>query len=317
MLNRLVAADDRTGAFEAAALLAGAGSPVTVWVGAAPADGVVDLCTRHVAPDIASQRVAEMPEATWRAHKTDSLLRGNWPAELRALSRRVLLVPAWPAMDRVCVGGVVRAGDRWIGAVRDRLPEARLLPDDDALTHWLGGSAGIGVADAASTERLRAVVAAASTFDDVVVAGPAGAVGEAHDARFGARAAQPCPRAPGPVLVVNGSASPVAHEQVRRLRARRPGIRVLSVPEPTTDLHPDAAQAVAAEARALVDDVATVVVIGGDTASALLGDAPRRVGGFAAPGMPWSLDQWGAGPLVVSKAGAFGGPDALLGLGLR
>ena len=52
-------------------------------------------------------------------------------------------------------------------------------------------------------------------------------------------------------------------------------------------------------------------------ASALLGDAPRRVGGFAGPGMPWSLDQWGAGPLVVSKAGAFGGPDALLGLGLR
>ena len=51
----------------------------------------------------------------------------------------------------------------------------------------------------------------------------------------------------------------------------------------------------------------TLVVIGGDTAAALLGDAPRMVGGFVAPGMPWSRDDDGGGPLVVTKAGGFGG----------
>jgi len=38
------------------------------------------------------------------------------------------------------------------------------------------------------------------------------------------------------------------------------------------------------------------------------------VGGHAAPGMPWSLDEHGGGPLVVTKAGGFGGPDALVDL---
>ena len=317
MLRRLVAADDRTGAFEAAALLASADSPVTVWVGAASDEGVVDLCTRHSTADEASRRVAGLPSAAWRAHKTDSLLRGNWPAEVGALPGRVLFVPAWPEMDRVCVGGVVHAGGVSVGAVQDRLRSAVLLPDDAALDRWLAGGEGIGVADADTEERLRAVAEAAANAVDVVVAGPAGAVGAAHRARFGSAGPGPCPWPEGPVLVVNGSASAVAHEQVRRLREERPEVRVLSVPETDADLHPELAQAVAAEAGALMAGIATVVVIGGDTAAALLGDAPRRVGGFAAPGMPWSLDERGGGPLVVSKAGAFGGPDALLGLRLR
>lgn len=317
MLSRLVAADDRTGAFEAAALLAGVGSPVTVWVGSPSGDGVVDLCTRHVAPDVAARRVSGLPAAEWSAHKTDSLLRGNWPAELRALPGRVLFVPAWPQMDRVCVGGVVYAGGAPIGAVLDRLPEATLLPDQERLEWWLANGDGIGVADADTAERLWTVAEAAVNATEVVMAGPAGAVGAAHRARFGANESQPCPWPEGTVVVVNGSASPVAHEQVRQLRAQRSAVSVVSVPEATTELHPDAARAVAADASRLVAEAAVVVVIGGDTAAALLGDAPRSVGGFAAAGMPWSLDALGGGPLVITKAGAFGGPDAFLDLRLR
>ena len=38
------------------------------------------------------------------------------------------------------------------------------------------------------------------------------------------------------------------------------------------------------------------------------------VGGMLADGMRWSLDADGGGPLVITKAGGFGGPDALVAL---
>lgn len=316
MLGRLVAADDRTGAFEAAAWMASVGAPVTVWVGSPGGDGVVDLGTRDASPDRAAAAVSGLPAAAWRAHKTDSLLRGNWPAELRALGGRVLFVPAWPDMDRVCVGGVVHAGGVAVGAIVDRLPEAELLADDLAVHRWLASGTGIGVADVATTDRLNEVTAAAADAVGLVVAGPAGAVGAAHTARFGPSAPEPCPVPSQPLVVVNGSASPIAHEQVRRLRTAHPAVEVLSVPEGAGELRAGPAEAVVAQARDRLSGCATLVVIGGHTAAALLGDAPRRVGGFVAPGMPWSLDETGGGPLVVTKAGAFGGPDALLALRL-
>ena len=76
------------------------------------------------------------------------------------------------------------------------------------------------------------------------------------------------------------------------------------------------AAAIATQARARLDvgDVRTLVIIGGETAAVLLGDEPRLVAGYAAPGMPWSLDQAGGGPIVITKAGSFGGPDALVHL---
>ena len=43
------------------------------------------------------------------AHKIDSTLRGNWPAEIEAAAsagRRVLMVPAYPNAGRVWRGGV-------------------------------------------------------------------------------------------------------------------------------------------------------------------------------------------------------------------
>jgi uncharacterized protein YgbK (DUF1537 family) len=214
-------------------------------------------------------------------------------------------------MGRVCVHGVVQADGRVVGAVRDHLPEATVLRDPTSVGAWLQGGRGIAVADAQTTERMVEVVEAASGVDDVVVAGPAGPVGAAFRARFGAMAAAPVPRPDGAVLVVNGSASQAAHEQLRRLRATRPDVEVVSVPEGGLDLRPEVAQAVVARAAQSAASAAVVVLIGGDTAAAFLGDEPRRVGGFAAPGMPWSLDARDGGPLVITKAGAFGGPDAL------
>jgi uncharacterized protein YgbK (DUF1537 family) len=56
------------------------------------------------------------------------------------------------------------------------------------------------------------------------------------------------------------------------------------------------------------------MIIGGDTAAAVLGAEPMVVGGTLAPGVPWSRRADGTGPLVVTKAGGFGHRDTLVDL---
>jgi len=117
---------------------------------------------------------------------------------------------------------------------------------------------------------------------------------------------------------VCGSANPVSREQVARLMLAHPHIEVVAASEAasTAELDVEVALALVGEAHAAAAtfQAATVVVIGGDTAAAYLGDDLRLVGGFAAPGMPFSFDLDGAGPLVITKAGGFGAPDALVQL---
>ncbi|HEU4841820.1 MAG TPA: nucleotide-binding domain containing protein, partial [Ilumatobacteraceae bacterium] len=57
-----------------------------------------------------------------------------------------------------------------------------------------------------------------------------------------------------------------------------------------------------------------LVIIGGDTAAAVLGDEPLAAGGTLAPGVPWSRRVDGDGPLVVTKAGGFGHAATLVEL---
>ncbi|MFZ4720947.1 MAG: four-carbon acid sugar kinase family protein [Ilumatobacteraceae bacterium] len=317
----LVAADDRTGALETAAELAGPGRPVRVTVGVAHLDAVVDLGTRAGDAEAADAAVRALPHARWVAHKIDSTLRGHWPAELAGRGR-TLMVPAWPAMGRTCTDGVVHVHGAPVAAVRDRLPAAMLLPGVDALDAWLVAGDGIAAVDVPDTATLHAVAAAvarhaAANGDDLLLAGPAGAVGALHLARFGGSPAPPPPvdvASAGPALVVCGSATEVSVEQVRRLRAARPDVDVGIAPPADGPLDPAVAAGLAADVRHRWSHLAVAVLIGGDTAAAVLGTAPRLVGGHAAPGMPWSLDEHGGGPLVVTKAGGFGGPDALVDL---
>jgi len=317
----LVAADDRTGALETAAELARAGAPVTVTVGSAATTGVVDLGTRAVGPDDAVVRVRFLPATGWQAHKIDSTLRGHWAAEVRARQavggRRVLVVPAWPAMGRTCVDGVVHVHGEPFASVRAALPEATLLPGAAALDDWLEGTgsvAAIDVADDAALVSVASAVASSTAGRDLLLAGPAGAIGALFAASFGDGDRSPVPTLPGPALVVCGSATAVSHEQVARLRVARPDVEVLLAPTPGGDLRPEVAQQLGTVARERLADMATVVLIGGDTAAAALGDAPRRVHGTVLPGLPWSLDEHDAGPVVVTKAGGFGHPDTLVDL---
>ena len=76
-----------------------------------------------------------------------------------------------------------------------------------------------------------------------------------------------------------------------------------------------AAHALAELARAALGqrDWRSVVIIGGDTAAALLGDGPIDVGGTVGTGMPW-FRMPGGGPIVVTKAGGFGVASTLTDL---
>ena len=319
MRNWLVAADDRTGAFEVAAVFAQVVGPVTVTVDE-PVDGpcVVDIGSRAKSVADAARVAAEIDASpsSWVAHKIDSTLRGNWAAELlarqRATGRRIVVLPGWPELGRTCVGGVVYVDGVAIGNVRDLLAGADLLADAGELREWLLGERMIAVCDVPNSDAMHAAAAVLAAHD-VLLAGPAGPLGSAFAARHAGPVAPNAVNIVDPVLVVCGSANPVSREQLRRLRATRPDVAVLATSVPNGDLHHRAVLELVAQARMRVPELQskTLVIVGGDTAAAWLGDAPQLVSGFAAPGMPYIRI---GDTLVITKAGGFGGPDALVDL---
>jgi uncharacterized protein YgbK (DUF1537 family) len=344
----LVTADDRTGAFEVAALIARRQRPTLLTVAAADSDssGVVDVQTRHLSARCAAEQVevAHRRYAAVRGHKIDSLLRGNWDAEIAALAHaghRVLVVPAWPEVGRTCEDGRVRVDGRSLADVAGDDPRSRFRGDQPAdllgahgvrvasvsqqmVGEWLAHGEAVAVCDAHDEADLgRIARAAAGSPRPVVVAGPAGpvaaavrcALGHVHDHSKPAEV----PAIRGPVLVVRGSVHAIAVAQAQAVSSLGhaaidvvgidPGLSgVRSADELLATL---AATVAAARHRRRY---ATIIVIGGDSAAAVLGDAPRMVGGTVASGMPWSVGAHEVGPLVVTKAGSFGHETSLLQL---
>ena len=335
MESWVVAADDRTGALEIAAEMAVVvGAPASVVVGAPlGAACVVDLGSRALPAGAAAAAAAQVDavRAGWTAHKIDSTLRGNWAVELaarqRVLLRPVVVLPAWPAMGRTCRDGVVHVQGTPVAAVGEGLPRARRVTLRE-LGAGLEGTAMVWL----DLETDADLVAAAEVVAPlhVLVAGPAGALGAVARARFGpgrVAGGDPLPAGPplagpvapglvpeGPVLVVCGSATEASALQLAALAAACPDIEIAAAPPASGPLDPSAAERLAARVRSRLHEFATVVVVGGDTAAAVLGNGPRLVGGYAAPGMPVSRAADGSGPVVVTKAGGFGPPDALVAL---
>jgi len=227
-------------------------------------------------------------------------------------------------------------------------PAVADLAGIDDLTHWLeGAGAPFAVCDAATSDDLAAIARAWVTASPVLFAGTAGSIGAAAAALAVAAPAlavaaptrSPVALVP-PVLVVCGSLHPVARGQLvalaatgvpvaltgeplsgvaAALAAGRPGA-VASPPPDVWPVAPDAAAAAAESlartARSLLrhTGVGTLVVLGGDTAAALLGASPVLVGGTIAPGVAWSRASDGSGPLVVTRAGGYGSPSFLVEL---
>ncbi|HEY6015508.1 MAG TPA: 3-oxo-tetronate kinase [Gaiellaceae bacterium] len=249
----------------------------------------------------------------------------------RQSPRRVGLVP-WP---------VVRGG---ADAIHDRLEELRA----DGVSY--------AVADALEDADLRAIGEACAELP-LVTGGSGVALGLTENFRrrgLLADAAIPAggSRRDGPAVVLAGSCSAATQEQVRRMAASRPAIRVDPLDADVdalaaaagagladgpvlvyTTAPADEVAAVQAQlgverasgivesvlgelARRLVaDGVRTIVVAGGETSAAVvqaLGIRALAVGSEIAPGVPW-MTSLDDPPLTLAlKSGNFGGPDFFL-----
>ena len=146
MLEWLTVADDRTGALEVAGEMAPWLGPVTVTVRTPPPDvvaAVVDIGSRHAPVSVAAERavVAAATPARRRAHKIDSLLRGNWAHELVAVQRasggRVLLVAGAAPVGPGLPGR--RGLRRWRPGRRSRRSAGRLVRRARPSTSWMPG----------------------------------------------------------------------------------------------------------------------------------------------------------------------------------
>jgi len=354
-----VIADDLTGALDTGVHFHQAGLACQVvlppalpeeFSPAAPAI-IVDTETRRAEPAEAAAIVSrwgarlQAAGVTTFYKKIDSTLRGPWASELAALreaigAARVFVCPAYPALGRVVRGGVVWRVDRSpatrIGDVSEALRGATplrveiLAPGAEPALDTT-----FAVLDAETEADLHAWAAwIAGRAPGALLCGSAGLAAASAPGLGGT--AQPTPQPEcRRVLVVAGSRSPVAREQVRVL-ARRPGVVRVSLADPPGKTVAEAALLAAPPsapetretpivARTLAQAAAALhaaspfdglILTGGETALQLLA-ALEASGvdllGEALPGMPLCIARGGAaaGASIVTKAGAFGEPDTL------
>jgi uncharacterized protein YgbK (DUF1537 family) len=305
---------------------------------------VVDLGSRSLAP-AAAAAAAERWGRVVTAHKIDSTLRGRWADEVAAFvasgGRRALVVPALPTLGRVCIGGVVSidgvpvaegsAGRDSRHPVRSSRPADHLraaglaevteVADERQLQAWLDCGSGVAVCDAADDADLDRIGAAwRATSDPPLFVGTAGSLGAAIAPATSARSL-PVPSARG-VLVACGSLHAVARRQVGVLVCSSDPLDQVAVALTPHVARGDsvgdgAAEAAASELAARVDVALAarpewaLLVLGGDTAAALLGDAVVEVHGTLAAGTPWGVHT-ATGRLVATRSGGFGSDAALV-----
>jgi D-threonate/D-erythronate kinase len=381
-----VIADDLTGAADTGVQFVHAGYRVTVFFSAKEMladdlDAVAfDTDSRTMPAGIAAKRVLDAAHAARGAHilykKLDSTLRGNVAAELAAAlggSRRarVFVAPAFPAAGRTTVGGSQRvhgvpvdetemANDPHAPVREAHVPSLLAgkfssvgalgvedLADPELVRRTLEDYECV-VADAERDADLEALVRAVPDPDQILWAGSAGlalALGSVYPGpRAGDASVQ---RAPvRPALVVVGSLSGVAREQVRRLVVEYGEVDV-----PVEGNEPDAVQEAvevakgmlargtcavvhspeerSASSESVLRELAEVaallseeelfeglVLTGGATAVGVarrLGASGIRLEGEVETGVPMGVLVGPRPYPVVTKAGGFGGPDTLVG----
>lgn len=342
----LVTADDSTGAMEAGAGCADAGLTVDVVpIGVASSLRspecncvVVDLRSRHASSDVARQRITGTTTVAHRAHKIDSTLRGNWSAELAALvdaGRRVVLIPSHPRAGRTCAGGVVYVYGVPVAESElgndPRLPVISSRPSEtlpgielsgpEALARWLKTSTtGLAIVDATTLEEIDHLAAIALAADGVVLAGPASVVEAVARiwAPIGASVELPDPPLPGPIVVVCASLHPASRAQIAKVVET--GVEVVTSSAERGRPSEVIAAEVAERAHLIVasHQARTVILVGGDTAEAFIGDSVVRVFGSIDAGI--SLGDAvvrGTRLRLAGKPGGFGTANTLVDLVTR
>jgi uncharacterized protein YgbK (DUF1537 family) len=335
----LALADDMTGALEIGAKFSGAGIETIVSARTLPADTapvvVLNTETRHVDADTARREIFRFVAAAgpFQPHlifkKTDSTLRGNIGAELRALSElfpqwSIGYAPAYPALGRTVRSGVLYVHGREVAQTEfasDELNPIVCSSIAAMLDPQLPCKVFDGETDDHLSEAARAIL---SDKEMRIAAGPAGLaemIAAAIDLPRRGRPVQPCVRS---CLILNGSRHERSARQVRN--ATSPGWKVIAmVHEP--GLNP--LKVASAHARYLVEQTAfhapdAVVVIGGDTAFAVVRELqfpPLESIAEVVPGVPVTriaaADLQHVIPgrardlILITKAGGFGEDDML------
>lgn len=266
---------------------------------------VIDTETRHLSPSDAFARLRSLAiaEADFIYKKTDSTLRGNIGAELRALAASY---PAWtigyagayPALGRTVRNGLLLV---------DGVPVHQTVFSTDALNpvttsairEVIGDQLPCTIFDSESDADIETAANALLSSPSMrIAAGPA-AFAEALARKFDLPREQ---RQPWPALpqcvIVNGSRHPASAAQIAYAIA-----------------HGGASRAANAKWRIIergsVPDADNVIVFGGDTAFDMfraLGSLPLEPLGEPLPGVVVSRHE---NKVFITKAGGFGAPDLL------
>jgi len=324
----LAIADDLTGALEVGALFAAAGMRSVVTAGEKEVFDdpvvVIDTETRHAscaeAESIVEKRAAGWPSLVYK--KTDSTLRGNIGAELRALHRLyggpIAYVPAYPELGRTVVDGSVYVdgvplANTWfahdpLNPVHEGKVRSLLDPACDCVVFDGQEIGDVG--------RAADAILASGTYR--IVAGP-GAIGAAIASRLGAPSKTTWPSV-RTCLVVAGSRHEVSCRQIQE-----------ALDSQTISLNAEAAWRLfhweapegASPADAATDTGRRVgrmlaersydglLVFGGDTAFGILANLGLpALGpiGEVVPGVAVSRID-GRREILITKAGGFGTPD--------
>lgn len=319
----LLSADDRTGALEIGGLVADALTTIPVGPNVeSERCCVVDIASRHLSKEDAQARMAELVArpADHRAHKMDAGLRGNWAYEIEVLldaGYKAAVICAFPDAGRLCKDGIVYIhGLPVLESVFANDPlnmpvssmPAEVLEHAGVTGDWV-------VWDAKDNDEMERNIRRAIAEDRVVI-GASGAIGGLAREYLQTRKPRQIDL-PKPVVVLCGSLNGLSREQIGAIgvRVQTTGdeidfsseLTVIATPQPPGEITDAQALAMGEDAAAVLhrewEGIGTLVVIGGDTAAAIVGDDPLECMGTVAPGIPASMCR---GVCLVTKGGGIG-----------
>ena len=310
----------------------------------------IDSQSREASPECAQALVRQIAPALWAPgaglafKKIDSLLRGQEASELAAVldllrTTHCIIAPAFPAQLRI-----TRAGRQYVcSGDRCQIAPADIAGDLARAGHYVTLARpgdclppGVSLWDAETDADLDAVVATAED-QEVLWVGAGGLAAALARAAGLERSAVPA-SLPYPVLGLIGSEHTAtraqltklgpAHQQLNdasteggeiRNRLAKHGVVFVTVDLPRGTGRLVAAAHIKrlfAALLAILDRPGTLVVAGGETLRGIceaLGADSLEVTGDIVPGVPRSIMRGGRWDSlsVVSKSGAFGGPDLL------
>ena len=328
----LALADDMTGALEIGAQFSGAG--IRAVVSAQPLSAlcapvvVLDTESRHLTEDDAASEVRRFLQASGSVRprllykKTDSTLRGNIQAELRAIAElfpewTIGYAPAYPALGRTVKAGVLYVHGKPVAYTefaRDLLNPVT----GSSVSEMMKGHVGCTVFDSDTDEELLCVARMMMSHPTMrIAAGPSALAGVIAQLMDIPRRNVPSMQRISTCLVLNGSRHKRSAQQIRNFVSGRWQVLAQAHGAGST-----AADTAAANSRLLVAQIAqqnpdAVFVIGGDTAFALireLGFPPMNAIAEIVPGVPvtrLSIKGRERDLILITKAGGFGDDQVL------